>query len=390
MAMSSLKIRGGKVFLVALPIRRPHFWAGHTTRIGEGYIVLRLELESGIAGWGETQVIGTWGGDHGSKYGEAPRPTAVVLRDILLPAITGLDVTQLDLLHGQMNRVLRGHPYAKAAIDVAALDAIGTAHGLPVYQLLGGRFRERVEIAHSIGLMGAEAAAKEAAAAVDEGIRTIKIKIGIDPARDIGVVGEVRAAVGKSARLRVDANQGYRTWREAVAVIEALEKYDIWYAEQPVEGLSAMAEVSARSRVPIMADESAWNEHDVLEIIRRNAAQMLSVYYTKPGGPSRAKRLLAVAGAGALPCDINGSAEMGIGNAANLHLAASSPEISLPGTIPITSTAEKVVTEVACRTYLDDLIEEPFRYADGYLHVPEGPGLGIKVDEAKIAKYLVG
>jgi L-alanine-DL-glutamate epimerase-like enolase superfamily enzyme len=117
---------------------------------------------------------------------------------------------------------------------------------------------------------------------------------------------------------------------------------------------------------------------------------MLSVYYTKPGGFSRAKRLLAVAGAAALPCDINGSAEMGIGVAADLHLAVSSPEIVLPGTIPITSTAETVVTEVACHKYLDDIIKVPFRYEKGLLYVPDGPGLGIEVDEAKIAKYRIG
>ena len=117
---------------------------------------------------------------------------------------------------------------------------------------------------------------------------------------------------------------------------------------------------------------------------------MLSVYYTKPGGLARAKRLLAVAGAAALPCDINGSAEMGIGVAADLHLAASSAEISLPGTISATSTAEIARTKVASRYYLDDIIKEPFRYDKGVLFVPDGPGLGIEVDEAKLAKYRVG
>jgi len=390
MTISSTRIRGGEVFQVALPIRRPHIWVGLTTPIGHGYIVLRLDLENGVSGWGESQPIATWGGDHGSKYGEPPAIAAVALREILLPAIIGHDAARLDLLHEHMNRVLRGHPYAKAAIDVAALDATGRTHGVPVYQLLGGKYRDRVEVAHSIGLMEADQAAREAAEVVAEGVKTIKIKIGVEAQRDLRVVAAVRDAVGRGARIRVDANQGYRTWREAVAVIEAMEKYDIWYAEQPVDGLREMAEVSMRSRLPIMADESAWNEHDVLEIIRLGAAQMLSVYYTKPGGPSRAKRLLAVAGAAGLPCDVNGSAEMAIGNATNLHLAASSPEVSLPGTIPITSTAEHVVTQVASHKYLDDLVKQPFSYDDGFLIVPDGPGLGIDVDEAKIAKYRIG
>jgi muconate cycloisomerase len=390
MTMSSVKIRGGQVFLVALPIRRPHHWVGHTARIGEGYAVLRLELENGIIGWGEAQVIGTWGGDHGARYGETPKMTATALREILLPAIAGHDVTEIEQLHARMNRVLRGYPYAKAAIDVALHDAIGKIYGLPVYQLLGGKVRECAEIAHSIGIMDAEAAAREAAEVVAEGITTIKVKIGVEAARDIAVVAAVREAIGGAGRIRVDANQGYRTWREAVRAIAAMEKYDLLYAEQPVEGLRAMAQVSARIDVPVMADESAWTAEDVLEIVKHDAAQMLSVYYTKPGGLSRAKRLLAVAGAASLPCDINGSAEMGIGVAADLHLAVSAPEIVLAGTIPVTSTAEVIVTKVAGHKYMDDLIKTPFRFENGRLYVPDGPGLGIEVDEAKIAKYRIG
>jgi muconate cycloisomerase len=390
MSVSSLKIRSGEVFLVALPIRRPHHWVGHSARLGEGYVVLKLELENGLIGWGEAQVIGTWGGDHGARYGETPRMTALALREILLPAVAGANITEIEGLHSRMNRVLRGYPYAKAAIDVAAHDAIGKLYGVPVYQLLGGKVRDGAAIAHSIGLMDADTAAREAAEVVAEGITTIKVKIGVEPERDLAVVAAVRGAVGPGPRIRVDANQGYRSWREAVRVISAMEKYDLVYAEQPVEGLHAMAEVSRRINIPVMADESAWNAQDVLEIIRLGAAQMLSVYYTKPGGLAPAKRLLAVAGAAGLTCDINGSAEMGIGVAADLHVAVSSPEIVLPGTIPVTSTAETAVTKVAGRKYLDDLIKAPFRFDKGMLHVPDGPGLGVEVDEAKIAKYRIG
>src|SRR5258705_3157079 len=228
-----------------------------------------------------------------------------------------------------MDRVLRGYPYAKAAIDVALHDAIGKIYGVPVYQLLGGKVRNGIALAHSIGLMDADVAAQEAAEVIAEGVTTIKVKIGIEAERDIKVVAAVRRAIGSAGKIRVDANQGYRTWREAVRVISAMEKYDIVYAEQPVEGLRAMADVSARINVPVMADESAWTAEDVLEIVRLNAAQMLSVFYTKPGGLAPAKRLLAVAGAASLPCDINGSAGMGIGGPAELHLAALSPQILL-------------------------------------------------------------
>ena len=101
-----------------------------------------------------------------------------------------------------------------------------------------------------------------------------------------------------------------------------------------------------------------------------------------------AVKLLAVAETGGLRCDINGSAEMGVGNAANLHLAASSAIIDLPGTIPVTSTAEKIVTKVAGHKYLDDIITEPFEYVDGCFRVPTGPGLGVTVDLA-VARHRI-
>lgn len=387
--MSSLKIRGGEVFLVALPIRRPHHWAGHTTRIGEGYTVLRLDLENGITGWGEAQPISTWGGDHAKHYGESPKMTARVIEDILLPSITGHDVTDIEQLHGRMNRVLRGHPYAKAAIDVALHDAIGKIYGVPVYQLLGGKVRDGIVLAHSIGLMDADVAAREAAEVIAEGVTTIKVKIGIEAERDIKVVAAVRDAIRSAGKIRVDANQGYRTWKEALRVTRAMADYDIVYMEQPCEGLENMARVAQATDVPIMADESAWSARDVLRLIEWKAAEMVSVYYTKPGGLMKSKKLLAVAETGGLLCDINGSGEMGVGNAANLHLAASSSIIELPGTIPVTSTAEIVRTQVAGHKYLDDIIKVPFEYRDGCLIVPDGPGLGIEVDEAKLKKYAL-
>ena len=340
-------------------------------------------------GWGEAQAIKTWGGDDASRYGETPKTTVTIIQDYLVPALKEVDVRQFEAVHAAMNRTVRGYPYAKAAVEVSLMDAVARSFGVPVYQLLGGRFRDKVQLAHSIGLMEIEDAVAEAVQVVNEGITTLKIKIGVEVERDVKLVREVRRAIGEAPRIRVDANQGYKTWREAVSAIRRMTEIGISYAEQPVDGIRAMAEVSARCDVPIMADESAWTERDVTAIALAGAAQYLSVYYTKPGGLWKAKRLLTVAGAFGMQCDINGSAEMGIGNAANLHLAAAAPEITLAGTIPATSTAEIERTRIAGRKYMDDIIRTPFEYQDGHLIVPDGPGLGIEVDEDKLRKYAV-
>lgn len=378
-----------ETFVVSLPVRRPHFWVGLTAPAGRGYLIVKLRLEDGTIGWGEAQTIPNWGGEDDSRYGETSEAASDLIANCLAPALKDTDLRRFELVHERMNRVLRGYPYAKAAVEVAVMDAVGRRLGVPVYQLLGGKVRDRVPIAHSIGLMDVNVAVDEAVRVIAEGVSTLKIKIGLEIERDVAIVREIRRAIGDAPKIRVDANQGYCTWREAVRAIERMSEFDIAYAEQLVDGIDQLAEVSARSNIPIMADESCWTERDVVRIAAARAAQYVSVYYTKPGGLWKAKRLLTVAGAHRMLSDINGSGEMGIGNAANLHLAAAAPEIVLPGTIPITSTAEIVRTQTAGRKYLDDIITRPFVYEQGCLIVPDGPGLGIEIDETKLQKYRV-
>ena len=167
--------------------------------------------------------------------------------------------------------------------------------GLPVHRLLGGASRRRIPVTHSIGLLGFEEAEREVAQVAAEGIRTIKIKVGVDPDRDVEMVRRVRETVGKGIALCVDANQGYRTPGEAIRTLRRMERFDLIYFEQPVEGIERLAEVARAIDVPVMADESAWNAHDVIQIIEKRAAQIVSIYTTKPGGLYRAMEVAAVA-----------------------------------------------------------------------------------------------
>ena len=180
--MDEVRIVSAKTFVVSLPVRRPQLWAG----LGappKGYVVLKLELSNGQIGWGESQPIPTWGGDDAARYGETPATTVTLIERVLIPALSDIDVSSFDQVHANMDAVLRGHPYAKAAIDVAIFDGVARGLNIPVYQLLGGRFRDKVAVAHSIGLMSAEAAALEARQVVADGISTLKIKIGVEPDR---------------------------------------------------------------------------------------------------------------------------------------------------------------------------------------------------------------
>ena len=240
-----------------------------------------------------------------------------------------------------MDGAVKGYPYCKAAIDAALYDVVGKALSVPAYQLLGGLFRERIPIAHSLGLMEIEKAVDEAWQATAEGVKTIKLKGGVEPQRDIALVERIRAAVGPDTKICVDANQGYPTPKLAVQVIRAMAEFDLLYMEQPVEGIDRMAEVARRVDTPVMADESAWTPQDVLEIARKNAADVISIYTTKPGGLFKAKQVAAVAQAAGLPCNVNGSVETGVGNAANIHLAASTGVVTYGCVVPVSTPKDR-------------------------------------------------
>nr|WP_283772166.1 enolase C-terminal domain-like protein [Chelatococcus sp. HY11] len=237
--------------------------------------------------------------------------------------------------------------------------------------------------------MSVEEAVAEAAKVAAEGIRTIKIKVGVDAARDIRIVGEIRTAVGPDTRLCVDANEGYATPGEAIRTFRAMEKFDLVYFEQPVIGIERIAEVARAIDTPVMADESAWNSHDALQIAQARAAQIVSLYTTKSGGLWKAMEAAAVCRAAGIVCNVNGSVETGVGNLANVHLAAAAPAATLSNVIPVSTPAQFQTGTIGGIYYSDDLLVAPLELVDGHITVPTAPGMGIAVDEAKIDRYRV-
>jgi muconate cycloisomerase len=379
-----------QAFVVALPARRLHRMATRRAVDDLGrYTIVVVSTDEGIQGLGEATVMREWGGDHGRYYGESPELTVLVIGDILGPAVIGTDPFNLESANLAMDLAIKGYPYAKAAIDIALHDIKGKALGQPVYQLLGGLGRERIRIAHSLGIMDVEVAKGEALAAVGEGIKTIKLKVGRDPDYDVKIVREIRGIVGPAVDIVVDANQGWPTAKAAIRVIRQMEEFGVRYVEQPVEGLAQMAQVTQAVDTPIMADESAWTAHDVIEIVERGAADMISMYTTKPGGLLKAKKLAAVAEAAGLPLNVNGSHETGVGNAANLHLVASTLAVTEAGVFPVTTVRGQEPTKMAGRMYEDDIVTESFRFDDGAMIVSDKPGLGVELDWDKVERYKI-
>ncbi len=381
-------IKSVETIVVQLPTRREHKWAGLTEVIGR-YVLVKMTDTDGRVGWGEAPALKDWGGEFGRYYGESAKIVKAVIDTYLTPAVVGIELGNIAELHKRMDAIIRGYPYAKAAVEFAAYDLTGRWLDVPVHTLLGGKSRDSVPVTHSIGLIPIEEARAEVAQVAKEGIRTIKIKIGVDPDRDIRMVHAVREAAGDAMEICVDANEGYRTPGEAVQIYRQFESCRIKYVEQPVMGIERISEVARRIDAPVMADESAWNGHDAIQIIANGQIQIVSIYTTKAGGLYKAMGVGAICSAAGIICNVNGSIETGIGNLANVQLAAASPAVTLSCVIPVSVPAEAQTGQLGGIYYRDDFLTAPMKLENGAIVLPDGPGMGIDVNLDKIEKYRV-
>lgn len=382
-----MKITSIVVHMVRMPPRREHNWASKMSIPIGHHAIIEISTDEGLTGWGEAPAGPTWGGSHGKYFGESPETVQAVIDTYFTPVLTGMDPTQIGVVHAAMDKATKGNPYAKAAIDIACYDLAGKALDVPVSTLLGGAHRDSIAVAHSLGIMDLDKCYVEAEQAVAEGARTIKCKTGLDPERDVTLVRELRHRLGDEIDIRVDGNEGYRSVSEAVEVTRRQEEYRLLLCEEPVVGAVGLSRVAQKISSPVMADESAWNVHDVIELDRLGAAECISLYVTKPGGLYRAKQVGDLVGALGMYNDIGGSIETGIGNAANLQLGAAVASTSLPSVCPVSQPEGSDGPKIAGVYYLDDLITIPFKFEGGRVFVPEGPGLGIEVDRGKLERY---
>lgn len=381
-----MKITGVEAIPFKLPVRREFRWNGLHKGLGH-FVLVRVTTDVGVVGHGEAVPLPDWGGDFGRRAGETRETVCTIVEAQLAPVLLGRDPCNIAEAAAAMERVVVGHTYAKCAVEMALHDIWGKMVGQPVYRLLGGQVRDTVQVAHMVGLMPHDDAMAEAQGAVADGIRALQIKGGEDAERDIALVRALRTCLGPEVMLRLDANQGYATSKTALAVLSRFAVGELSYVEQPARGLAHMAAVTRGTPIPVVADESCWTPRDALDLVQAGAADCISIYLAKAGGLRAAAAVAAIAEAAGLPCDVNGSIESGVGNAANVHFALSCPAVTLPAVIPVSAPAGKHPCQVGGTYFEDDIIVEAFPYKAGGIRPPEGPGLGITIDEHKLATF---
>jgi muconate cycloisomerase len=383
-----MKITGIEAFPFRLPARREFRWASLRKPLG-GFVYVEVRTDAALTGIGEANPLPDWGGDHGRHGGETQGTVIEIVKHVIEPAILGLDPLVIEAAHAAIDRVLRGNSYARCAVDMALHDLWGKAMGQPLHRLLGGPVRDGVQIAHMIGIMPSTDAVAEAEQAVADGATALQIKGGEDPATDITTVAAIRRAVGPGVFLRLDANQGYQRAKSAWRILTNMTG-QLDMIEQPVADLAEMVELTRTTDIDVIADESCWDAHDAMQLVAARAADAVSIYLAKAGGIARARQVATIADAAGLRCDVNGSLESGIGNAANCQFAVATRCVTLPSVIPVTAPADAQTTAVAGRYYEDDVVTEAFEFVGGRLKMSDRPGLGITVDAAKLERYRDG
>ena len=363
-----MKITDLKTTILSVPFAKPTFWPFGRWE-GMTVVVIELETDEGITGLGESVCL--------QNSAEAVNAVIESAKPLLMgqdPFDTEWIAKRIEGLAGwTFGRHFAG--FALGGIDMALWDIAGKACKQPVYKLLGGKIRGKVEGFKYIHHDKPEVMAADAQAAVARGYRTIYCKY-TDVAHLEKAIQAMREAIGDEPKLWVDFNATLSPGF-AVAFLKKMEKFRIDIAEQPIlpSNLEGMAYVRNAVSTQILAHESSWTLYETLNVIARGAADIISVDPRMTWGLMACKKAAAVAEAAGIPVLMHSAAELGIAQAACLHIIASTPNFIL-------------ANQCMYDWYDDDYIKGGVLAFDGpYLLVPEGPGLGVELDRDKMQIY---
>ncbi len=327
---------------------------GSTGTLGGSGLIVKVETDGNIVGWGE----GT------GQFEDDPNP-----------ALVGHHIADLEaaLVAMEQAGMARG---PMSGIEMALWDALGKYAGLPVCRLLGGIVRDEVDFCACMGLKKPSDAAATAREYVNRwGFRFIKTKAGSDADEDLQIASAIQRTVGDQVVLRPDANNGY-TPEQAEPLLRKLSALGVRYFEDPCSSqyIESLARFRKEIGMEILVNMGVETADTVLPLLANGAVSFLMPDTPAAGGVIRVKKLAAVAEAYGVPCLMHCSHDLGLKTAMITHIAASTPNFSGPN-------------DTCYHGLTDDVLVEPLTFEHGRIRVPLGAGLGVTVDEAKVAKY---
>lgn len=372
-----MKIAKIDVIAVRMPLRAVltlPSGASRSLEEGKRVALVKMTGDDGNVGWGEAGPSRRWSA-------ETLESCVTSLRQYLVPAVVGRDPFDIAGLHGAMNREIApgldpGQPIAKCAIDIAAHDLICRGLGIGLRDWLGSKAQDHVRLAWLVSAATPEDAGRIATEALTDGYEGLKVKVGSDPVRDAAIVRAVaEATAGSGAVVWPDANQGF-TLEGAIDFCRRIEPLGLTLFEQPV----AMSDVAGMKRlvsaVPmtIALDEASVGIPFVIDLIRQNAVEGIAIKIGKMGGIHYARQMCDLARNAGLALIGSGLMDAPIGFAAAVHLYA-----AYGINTPVDLNGPQFIAE--------DYLARPFPIERQRALVPDGPGLGIAIDEGEVARF---
>jgi L-alanine-DL-glutamate epimerase-like enolase superfamily enzyme len=364
------RIERVEVIPVRLPLREP-FVVAYARYDDMPTILVRLTTAGGLTGWGEATP-------DPNVTGETFAGTAATLREDLAPVLLGRDARDREAALTALDTLVDGMPAAKAALDIALHDLLARALGVPLWTLLGGRARTQLTISRVVSLADPAAMAESAARHVEDGFRTVKLKLGDgdDIAADVARLAAVRTAVGPEIGIKIDANQGWRTPGTAIAAIRGLLPLQPAWIEQPVAmwDLAGLAEVRRQTGTTIMVDEGVHGPREMQRVVELRAADLVNIKLMKTRGLLRALQTNAIAETAGIGAQIGTMVESSIASAAGLHLALALGNVA-------------TVEMGGPLMFAQEIGDLRDWYSGDRITLPDRPGLGVEVDEAAVQRF---
>lgn len=365
------KIEKVEVFGVNMPLVGT-FTSGGISKNAVKCIVVRITSSDGMVGISSVEP---------STSAKPPRTAPdllVTLRERVVPAVVGQNPENIHRMREILTAATPGQPGAAAAVEMACIDLASRIRGVAMHEYLGGAVQDSVQFNGWIGMLPAEEAAAEATRWLKAGFRSAKIKVGSGVEPDRERVEAVRGAVGSQMKLRIDANQQYDA-ETSLRLCRLVKQFDLQLFEQPApkDDLAGLAKVRREGGIPVMADESISDHPSLLAVIKADAADFVKFGIMQAGGIVPAMRMLATAEAAGLKVVIGHGFGLDPSTLAEVMLTCTSRNV-LPG---LECVGPLKVTDTVATTRLD--------ISSGTVRLPDGPGLGISLDDAKLKQYAL-
>jgi L-alanine-DL-glutamate epimerase-like enolase superfamily enzyme len=353
-----MKISNVKVYQVDLPLHEGQYsWSeGKSVDVFDSTVV-ELETDGGLKGYGEVCPLGP-------VYLPAYAPGARLGIQEIAPQLIGDDPTRLQVLNRKMDRLMKGHPYVKSAIDMAAWDVLGQAAGMPVCDLMGGRYGDDFVLYRAISQRPAAEMAQNVSGYHVEGYRRFQLKVGGRPEDDIDRIRAVREVLPSECKLIADANTGW-LMHEAMRVVNAVRDVDV-YIEQPCATYPQCLSIRRNTTLPFVLDEVVDSIDAILQGVADGAMDVVNIKISKFGGLTRAAQARDLCVSLGIAMTLEDSWGGDIVTAAISHLAHSTPPELLFTSTDFNSYVTKSIADGA-----------PQR-KNGRMAASTEPGLGVR------------